>query len=87
MFWAQLLTSTIQLLCTSIPEALLHVTMKRRAEYLLKYCSPFVVFGLILQQFHNSKGHFYDKRHSGEVFISCHLSEGGGALIQIEVFI
>ena len=28
----QLLTSTIQSLCSSIPETLLHVTLKRRAE-------------------------------------------------------
>ena len=32
MCWVQLLTSTIQFLCISILETLLHVTMKRRAE-------------------------------------------------------
>ena len=32
MSWVQLLTATIQFLCISIPETLLHVTMKRRAE-------------------------------------------------------
>ena len=32
MCWVQLLTSRIQFLCTSIPETLLHVTLKRRPE-------------------------------------------------------
>ena len=32
MCWVQLLTSTIQFLCVSITETLLHMTMKRQAE-------------------------------------------------------
>ena len=32
MCWAQLLTSTIQFLCISVLETLLHVAMKTRAE-------------------------------------------------------
>ena len=32
MCWVQLLPSTIQFLCISIPQILLHVTLKRQAE-------------------------------------------------------
>ena len=32
MCWVQLLTSTLQSLCISMPKILLHVTLKRRAE-------------------------------------------------------
>ena len=56
MCWDQHLTSTIQFLCiSSIPETLLHVTLKRRAEIsadiftcLLRYFPP------VLQEFDNN---------------------------------
>ena len=49
MCWFQLLSSTIQFLCISIPETLLHVTFKRRAEIS-------AVVPLVLQEF--EKKHF-----------------------------
>ena len=63
MRWIRLLTSTIQFLCISIPEPLLHVTRKGRAEISAD------IFALLLpyfnlscnNKFDNNRAHLFSK--------------------------